>query len=228
MGSNKMKADRLKLKAAFRWMTCCLGSCLLILAAVCAHAQTFAEWFSQKKTKLKYLTQQIAALEQYGFEVKQGYQIMHGGWGSIGNWAKGEYDLHSAYYSSLKTVNPEIGNNPEADSVVSYAQLIPQQFNHLDGWSSLDKGTRAYIGRVRAAVLRKTDQDLAELQLVMTGGKVELTDDGRIARLDRICERIRDRLVFCRSFCNGVRLLLLRRNQDLQDMQTLRRYYEIN
>jgi len=201
---------------------------LLMLATVCAQAQTFAEWFSQKKTQLKYLTQQIAALEQYGSYVKQGYQITQSGWGGIGNWVRGEFDLHSAYYSSLRTVNPAIKNDPKADSIITYAQLIPRQFDRLDGLSALDADTRTYIHNVKTTVLAETDKDLAELQLVMTDGQAQLTDDERIKRLDAIYERVKDKLVFSGSFCNDVRMLIVQRNQELQDTQTLGRYYEIN
>ncbi|NVM62155.1 hypothetical protein FHW88_000431 [Mucilaginibacter sp. SG538B] len=97
--------ELIKLKGS---IIACLGSCLLILCSVCAQAQTFAEWFSQKKTQLKYLTQQIAALEQYGKDVEQGYRIAKSRWAGIGSWVKGEFDLHSAYYRSLRTVNPAI------------------------------------------------------------------------------------------------------------------------
>lgn len=205
---------------------CCFLLCAFSFQLT--QAQTFAEWFSQKKTQIKYLTQQIAALEQYGSYVKQGYQIAQGGWGGIGNWVKGEFDLHSAYYSSLKQVNPAIKNDPKADTIITYAQLIPQQFDHLGGLTALDGDTRSYIGLVKTAVLTETDKDLAELQIVMTDGKAQLTDDERIERLDTIYERVREKLVFSGSFCNAVRMLIVQRNQELQDIQTLGRYYEIN
>lgn len=204
----------------------CILLCVLTLQV--AQAQTFAEWFSQKKTQIKYLTQQIAALEQYGSYVKQGYQIAQSGWGGIGNWVKGEFNLHSAYYGSLKTVNPEISSNPKADSIVSYARLIPQQFDHLDGLSSLDNDTRSYISKVQTAVLNETNKGLAELQMVMTDGKAQLTDDERIKRLDAINERVKDKLVFSGSFCNTVRMLIVQRNNSLNDINTLKSIYGIN
>jgi hypothetical protein len=205
---------------------CCFLLCAFSVQRV--SAQTFAEWFSQKKTQIKYLTQQIAALEQYGLYVKQGYQIAQGGWGSIGNQVKGEFDLHSAYYNSLKTVNPAIKNDPKTDSIVSYAQLIPQQFDHLDGLSALDGDSRSYIGRVKTAVLTDTGKDIAELQMVMTDGKAQLTDDERIKRLDGIYERVKDKLVFSRSFCNDVWMLIVQRNNSLNDMNTLKSIYGID
>jgi hypothetical protein len=205
--------------------------CCFLLCAFCVQrgsAQTFAEWFSQKKTQLKYLTQQIAALEQYGSYVKQGYRIAQGGWGDIGSWVKGEFDLHSAYYSSLRTVNPGIKNDSKADSIVAYAQLIPQQFDHLSGLANLDGDTRSYIGRVKTAVLTETDKDIVELQMVMTDGKAQLTDDERIKRLDAIYDRVKDKLVFSGSFCNDVRMLIVQRNNSLNDINTLKSIYGIN
>lgn len=205
---------------------CCFLLCAFSFQLT--QAQTFAEWFSQKKTQIKYLTQQIAALEQYGSYVKQGYQIAQGGWGGIGNWVKGEFDLHSAYYSSLRTVNPAIKNDPKADSIVTYAQLISQQFDQLNGLLSLDEDTRSYIGRVKTAVLTETDKDIAELQMVMADGKAQLTDDERIKRLDAIYERVKDKLVFSSSFCDDVRMLIVQRNNSLNDIKTLKSIYGID
>ena len=205
---------------------CCFLLCAFSFQLT--QAQTFAEWFSQKKTQIKYLTQQIAALEQYSSYVKQGYQIAQGGWGGIGNWVKGEFDLHSAYYSSLKTVNPAIKNDPKADSIITYAQLISQQFAHLGGLAALDGDTRGYIARVKMAVLTEIDKDLRELQMVITDDKAQLTDDERIKRLDAIYERVKDKLVFSGSFCNDVRMLIVQRNNSLNDINTLKSIYGID
>ncbi|NOW95851.1 hypothetical protein [Mucilaginibacter sp. SG564] len=222
---NEGKGERQKRKGF--WITC-LGACFFTLGAVCAHAQTFAEWFSQKKTQIRYLKQQIAALQQYGGIVKQGYRIAQDGWDGIGHGVKGEFDLHSAYYNSLKTVNPAIKNDPKADSIVTLAELIPRQFDHLNGLSGSDADTKSYIGRVKTAVLTETDKDLSEWQFVMTDGQAQLTDDERIKRLDGIDERIREKLVFSTSFCNAVRMFIIQHHNSLNDLEIVRRLYGIN
>jgi len=224
MGWIKVKAERLKLKVLAGLI--CFG--LLAFSFQPVSAQTFAEWFSQKKTQIKYLTQQIAALEQYESVIKQGYRIAQGGWDGIGSWVKGEFDLHSAYYSSLKAVNPAIRDNLKADSVVSYAQLVPLQFDQLNGLAALGAGDRDYVSRVRSALLEATDKDISELKLVMTSGKAKMTDDERLSRLDKIYERVQDKLVFSRSFCAAVRLLIVQRNDSLNDVNTLKGIYGIN
>lgn len=201
-----------------------LGSCLLLLgSAQLSCAQTFAEWFSQKKTQIKYLTQQIAALEQYENYIKQGYSISKYGLGNIGSNLKGEFGTHSAYYNSLSAVNPSVKGGAKADSMLSYAKQIPVLFDRVSALDDLDAGSRDYIGKVETKVLSECAKDLAEMQVVLTDGKVQLTDDERIKRLDAIYGRMKDKYVFTRSFCNDVRMLLLQRDRELQDIQTVGR-----
>jgi hypothetical protein len=204
------------------------GTLLLLMSATATFGQTFAEWFSQKKTQIKYLRQQIAALEQYGSYFKQGYTISQNALGNIGGYITGEYGSHTAYYSSLKTVKPEIKTNWKADSIVRYAERIPVQFNRLNSLIGLNNDNRAYLAQVKSKVLDECNKDLLELQLVITNGQAQLTDDERMKRLDEIYIRMKDKYAFTRSFCNNVRILLLQRSRELQDIQTLGRYYEIN
>lgn len=200
---------------------------LLMVNATTTFAQTFAEWFSQKKTQIKYLNQQIAALIQYENYVMQGYRISQDGLGGIGDWVKAEFDLHSDYYQSLNQVNPAIGSDPRADSIISYTKQIPVRFDHLMHISILDAGGRDYIRRVRSAVIAACDQDLAELQTIMTSGKLQMTDDERIRRLDEIYNRMRDKYAFTLFFCSQAGTLLLQREREVRDMNTIKQYYGI-
>jgi len=205
-----------------------VGMLLSVLCMQQTFAQTFAEWFSQKKTQIKYLNEQITALLQYGSYVRQGYQISQNGLGSIGGWVKGEFDLHSAYYTSLKKVNPQVKGNAKADSIISYAGQIPQRFDHLNSLSDLDADSRDYIGEVKATVLDECNKDINELQMVVTDGKAQMTDYERIRRLDGIYSRMKDKYAFTIYFCSQVRLLLFQRDQELKDINTLRQQYGIN
>ncbi len=60
---------------------------LLVIATVLlfqsANAQTWDEWFKQKKTQKKYLVQQIAALRVYLDYLKKGYTVVHNGLNTI-------------------------------------------------------------------------------------------------------------------------------------------------
>ncbi|EHQ27524.1 hypothetical protein [Mucilaginibacter paludis] len=208
-----------------------LGGLCFMLFICCfqpAQAQTFSEWWFQKKTQIKYLGLQIAALEQYGSYVKQGYNIAHNGLRAISGFTGDEKNLHSIYYNSLKTVNPAIKDNPQAAAIAAYASAIPSQFDRLNTLNGLDAGSRKYIASVKNNLLAECDADITELELVMTSGYAEMTDDERLKRLDQISQRMKDKYAFTMTFCNQVKTLLLQRNEDSQNTQTLRRYYGIN
>ncbi|RKR80067.1 hypothetical protein BDD43_0159 [Mucilaginibacter gracilis] len=206
-----------------------LGGLLLLLCFSSAvKAQTFAEWWSQKSTQIKYLEQQIIAAQVYYGYLKQGYNISQKGLGVIGDWKNGELNLHKDYYNALKTVNPVIRNNPKLNAIAEYAGAIPGQFDHLQNLPGLTADNRAYINAVRKKVLAECSKDLQELELVAVNGKAEMTDDERLSRLDKLYDSMKDKFAFTVSYCNQVRTLFLQKQQQLQQIQTERRFYEIN
>jgi hypothetical protein len=64
--------------------------------------------------------------------------------------------------------------------------------------------------------------------MVISVGKAQMTDDERIKRLDGIYSRMKDKYAFTLYFCSQVRLLLLQRDQELKDINTLKQQYGIN
>jgi hypothetical protein len=138
MGFSKLKGKSLKRKAlAFGWLGCFL---LCAFSNQLASAQTFAEWFSQGKTQIKYLTQQIAALNALRVSGEQGYNMLKNEWGTIGNWKNGEYGLHQAYYASLASVSPVV------KASVSVTDLQSQQQSMVTLFSGLPKAARSVSG----------------------------------------------------------------------------------
>lgn len=193
-----------------------------------AKAQTFAEWFSQKKTLIKYLTQQIVALESFESDVKKGYAIATNGLGNIGGITGAEYQLHQSYFLSLKEVNSAVKNDSDLAAITQYAEAISASLNSLNGLNGLNKDTQSYIRQVANTVLRDCNSDLDELTPVVSEGEIGMTDQERIAKLHEIYERIKDKYVFTQHFCNSVNILQQQKSHDEQNLQTLKRYYGID
>ncbi|MCR8556943.1 hypothetical protein KXD93_04790 [Mucilaginibacter sp. BJC16-A38] len=226
MDWNKVKGKRQRVKGL---LIVCLGSCLLLLgSAERSEAQTFAEWFSQKKTLIKYLTQQIVALESFESDVKKGYRIATGGLGTIGGITGAEFGLHQSYFASLKTVNPAVRNDPDLAVVSEYAQAIGSGLNTLGQVDGLDSDTKTYIRQVSAQVLQDCNADLVELKPVVSDGQVQMTDQERIAKLHEVYERMKDRYVFTQHFRNAVRVMAQQRLQEDRQLQTLKNVYGSN
>jgi hypothetical protein len=185
-----------------------------------ANAQTFSEWFSQKKTQKKYLLQQIAALQIYAGYLRQGYSIANHGLGSITGSLKREFDLHSSYYNKLKTVNSAVKDNRQVKEILTWQQDILTEIAKLNQLSMLSNGQQAYISKVKAALLIDCDQRINELQNVVTSGKMEMSDDERLRRIAEIYTAMQDNYRFSCAFTGQVKLYLLQQQKETADIKT--------
>ena len=66
-------------------------------------------------------------------------------------------------------------------------------------------------------LFNKSLQNLNELTIVITAGKLRMSDDERIAAIDRIYNEISDKLVFLRSFNNEGNVLAVQRGREMVD-----------
>ncbi|MBO9573555.1 MAG: hypothetical protein J7497_15310, partial [Chitinophagaceae bacterium] len=83
-------------------------SIIFLFGSFSGSAQTWSEWFKQKKTQIKYLTQQIAALQIYIGYARKGYEIADKGLTAIGDIKNGEFNLYRDFFSSLREVNSNL------------------------------------------------------------------------------------------------------------------------
>jgi len=190
----------------------------LILSASIAYGQNWNELFSQKKTQRKYLIQQIAALQIYSGYLKKGYELVHSGLGQISDASGGEMRLHQTFIHSLSSVSPLVHADPRAAEVILMQHRIIQAFVTLTKHTLLKVEDLEYISQVRKKLDEENAADLQDLLLVMTPGKVKMKDDGRLQRLNRIHERMEDKLIFARHFSSQV--LELARQRHLEQINT--------
>lgn len=198
---------------------------LLLIAVASSQAQTYAEIFRQKKTQKKYLMEQLVALKVYAGYLKKGYDIASNGLDAVRDFTNGEFSLHNAFISSLKTVSPAIRNNGKVADIILLQLEINLSFRNIGQGSA---GTMIYVEEVRSNLMDECDKDLEELLLVITSGKTEMKEDERLRRLDKIYESMLDKHAFVQSFCNQIGLVNGQRKREQQSIDQLRRYYEIN
>lgn len=196
--------------------------------AVSADAQTFAEWFSQKKTQKKYLLQQIAALQVYSTYLKQGYGIATNGLDNISGYLKSENGLHQTYYARLKTADPLVKDNAMVKDILAWQQDILKRTQELNQTGSMSTAEKQYLSNVCAAVLKDCDQQLATLQNVITDNKVEMSDAERLALITKIHSAMLANYEFSSVFDAQVKIVALRRQQEENQVAVSKHVYGIN
>jgi len=191
----------------------------------CAQAQTFAEWFSQKKTQKKYLLQQIAALQVYSGYLQKGYSIAKGGLGSIGGYVGNEFGLHSGYYSYLSSVSIPVKNDPQVGEILRWQQDILQQVKRLKDLDGLTRDEAKYVSKVSTALLSDCNAQLHDLQIILADQKTTMSDEERIRQIARLHRNMQDNYRFVAGFRSQLQMYARSKQQEMKDVNTLTHLY---
>jgi hypothetical protein len=205
---------------------------LFLLSFGHTNAQTFDEWFQQKKTQKKYLVDQIVALKVYAGYVKKGYNIVHGGLTTIENIKNGNFVLDQSFFDSKRNVNPALSNSIKVANILAYQAMIIRDFRRVYQSAKADPEFTAdeilYLSRVYAGMLRQCDASLAELRDIIQSGALEMTDDERMKRIDALHEDMADKYAFTQSFGNETRLLAGQRSTETAGIAAVRNLHDNN
>ncbi|NEW82785.1 MAG: hypothetical protein GZ094_10520 [Mariniphaga sp.] len=204
---------------------------LLTTIVTTTQAQTFSEWFRQKKTQKKYLIQQIAALQVYIGYAQKGYSIAKEGLNTIGDFKRGEFNLHTGYFNSLKSVNPKIKQYAKVTDIMAMQVTIIQGYSRTRRQvqqSGVFNGEELdYIWRVLGRLLDDCENTLDELIAVTTDSNLEMKDDERLKQIDILYKDMMDNYTFSQSFHNETIVLAASRIKENNDAQTSRALYNI-
>ena len=208
---------------------------LLVIATVLlfqsANAQTWDEWFKQKKTQKKYLVQQIAALRVYLDYLKKGYTVVHNGLNTIENIKNGSFNLDRDFFSSLKNVNPAIRNTAKVADIIAFQIFISRELERVYGFCSSNKHFTPeeirYIAQVHTNMLVYCDASISELLTIIQPGKTEMTADERIRRIDKIYDEMNDRCAFVREFGSDAQVISMEREKEASETELLKKNYDI-
>jgi hypothetical protein len=180
----------------------------------------------------KVLLQQIAALQIYIGYAKKGYSIAKKGLNTIGDLKRGELNLHSDYFTSLKLVNPKIKNYARVAEIVALQTEILACYNRALEQIQQDDlfhgDEIAYIKRVFNRLIENCDNNLYELITIATDGQLEMKDNERMKRIDQLYQNMLENHTFCEAFSNQTRLMSLSRVKDTKDVKTSRALHGLN
>jgi len=206
--------------------------CILLSTVSVSNAQKMKEWVNQKKTQVEYLVLQITANQVYLEYVKKGYRIARDGLNTISSFKRGEFNLHDAFFQSLKTVNPEVKRYIRVTETVDLQRKIVQEYSKLlkvlaanDAFTVAEV---AYVRRVFGRLLDDCELILDELITVTTNGKLKMKDGERMARIDKLFSDMQDKYAFSQSFSGETKAMAAGRLQEKNEVKTSRALHGIN
>ncbi|MET3029159.1 hypothetical protein ABXT06_20950 [Flavobacterium sp. UW10123] len=191
---------------------------IMLLMAVClAVCQLQAQQAKQKRMLLL----QIAALRTYADYAAKGYKAVKKGLNFISDAKKGELSLHSDYFTSLAAVNPKVKNYGRAAEIIALQVKIVKTYKRTMGslhQDDLFHGSELdYIERTFKRLLDSCGDSLDTLLLITASTSLEMKDDERIARIDKLYEAAQGDYAFCEKFSGELKMLALSKAKEKND-----------
>ena len=191
------------------------------------YAQTWKEWFSQKKTQREYLIKQIAALKVYLKYLKEGYDIAEKGLTIVGDIKSRNFGDHEAHFGSLKLVKDDLGNSSTINLILNRQVAIMNEFRELRevcrNSGSLTEAEVRYVDLLYSNLLRECEKAIGALQSVVTDGTYQMTDDERIESIEEIYQDMNDKYAFATAFCGSTKMLIMQREVEKLEMESARK-----
>lgn len=202
---------------------------MMVCLSIASEAQTWDEWFNQKKTQKKYLLAQIALLQTYLGYLEKGYQIAEKGLTLIGDIKRGDFKLHHDFFTSLQHVNPAIKQSAKVVAIITMqADMLADYKNYYKCCQTVGVFSTEevkYIYAVFSSLIGELAADIEGLTTVITDGKLEMKDNERIDRIDKLYNQVQDKYAFLHSFGNEISLQAAQRQRALRSTQELMKMY---
>lgn len=146
---------------------------------------------------------------------QKGYSIVTGGINTIRNIKNGDLNLHRDFFNSLKNVNPAIRRYAKVADIIAYqVKIIKQTKGTLQQIRETKQFTETeldYCKQVFDNLLDECMNRVEELILVTTSGKLEMKDDERLKRIDRLYADVQDKYSFTCAFSEDMGILAVQR-----------------
>ena len=172
-------------------------------------AQTFSEWFRQKKTQEKYLIQQIAGLKVYAGYMKKGYEVFNKGSKTISKIKKGDFKMHDVFFNDKIKLNPKLSKAVENLGIEQLNTAIKGKGNHLKKFVSktlvFSDKQKIYSSFVIRKTEREADELFANYKELITANELSMDDDERLQRLTDLKKEYLSLYQFINLFDNQIR-----------------------
>ncbi|MEI6949631.1 hypothetical protein V9K67_20760 [Paraflavisolibacter sp. H34] len=207
-----------------------LTICIFFLFGVTiTRAQTVEEWTQQRKTQLRYLVAQNAALEVWSKTLAKGYALAGKGLSLVRDIKDGDFSLHRQYFTSLTEVSPAIRDYQKVQRVISMQKNIMgicrAKLKEAKGCGRLSGREIRFLEIAYAGVLDECAEMISQLAALLTDGVLKMKDNERLCRIDALYSGMSEALKAAKSMGENSSLMANDREKKEKEIEALRALY---
>jgi len=193
------------------------------------YGQTFSEWWQQKKTRIKYLEAQDAALAALRLTTENGYEGEEEGLDSISTIKAEEYQLHQKYFGSLLIVNPKIKNSSQlVASLQMENDVVDMVATNLHNYTQtpwLSSNERTLINSVLIGLTTDIHESVKSLRDLITDDYLQLSDGERTRAIDTAAKQIINLYDYTLANIVNINQLIETRQETAAELEKLKNLY---
>jgi hypothetical protein len=208
-----------------------MKECLWILLLLFSFSsKSFSQ--TQEIQQLLLDVEKLTQLKNILTELKSGYEIVSNGYTTIKDISEGNFNLHNIFLKSLLEVSPAVKNYVRikdiTDAQVSLVREYKNALKQFKGSGEFSVDEINYLEKVYANLFNHSLDNLQTMIMVITAGKLRMSDDERINSIDVVWKEVSQQLTFLRHFNNQARILCLQRAKEKNDFTTMKQLYDVN
>jgi DNA repair ATPase RecN len=187
---------------------------------------------SQEMQQLLLNIEKLAQFKQILKDMKKGYEILNGGYNTVKKLSQGNFNIHETFLDALMQVSPTVRNYRRVGDIIQYQLLLVKEyktaFNCFRKSGDFNADEIAYLEKVYAKLFKQSLRNLDELTSVISANKLRMSDEERLAAIDKVYADMQDKLLFLRSFNNNTSVLAIQRTKERIEVRGMRSIYKVN
>lgn len=181
---------------------------------------------SDEAQQLLLNVEKLAQFKKILKNMKDAYKIIFKGYTAVKDLSQGNFTLHKTFLDGLMEVSPAVKKYKRIADIFKYQLRITKEYKAAYNQFRDDKQFTPqeieYVGKVYSNLFNETLKSLEELAMVITAGKLRMSDDERLQAIDKIYETVVDQYSFLNEFNNNTAILSLQRKSEQTEIKMSR------
>jgi hypothetical protein len=182
---------------------------------------------SQEAQQLLLNVEKLMQFKKILQNMKDGYQVLHRGYATIKDLSQGNFSLHKTFLDALMEVSPAVWKYKRISDIITYQFRIVKDcktaFNEFRVGGQFTTDEVEYLKNVYGNLLKESVKSLDELSIVITAGKLRMSDEERLQAIDHIYTNIVEQYGFLQEFNNSTAMLALQRKSEKAEINLSKR-----
>lgn len=187
---------------------------------------------SEEVQQLLLNIEKLAQFKKILQNMYDGYKLLNKGYTAVKNISEGNFNTHKAFLDGLMEVSPAVKKYKRITDIINYQIRIAKEyklaFNRVKEGKQFTADEIDYLGKVYSNLFNESLKSLDELSMIITSGKLRMSDDERLQAIDKIYQAVEDQYSFLKDFTNNTSMLSLQRKSEQAQIEMSRRLYGLN